>query len=241
MNQLQLRFTSRILPLAALAALPAQPLAAVPQGRLIDQAIFVITRGSVEIGREELSIHQGRPSETGGGYVGTGYSVSTTAYYPSNRSYATAASVVQCDSDSQPSSAWMEFEGSGQPSVFVDLTGRRITVRTRTSAGESASQYPRSARLLVVDDSLLAVFATLPGKAPGEVTLFYPRTGRRRQARLADLGTETTLFEGNERQLRHWTLGSGDFLRHLWYDSLGRLMKIEMPSTHLTATRSQRE
>ncbi len=232
--------TSHILPFAVLLGLTVQPSDAVPQRRLIDSASFVVSRGSAEIGREELRIHQGRPSEAGGGHMGTGYSVSTTAYYPSNRSYATAASMVQFDSDSQPSSAWMELEGGGQPNVFVDLTARRITVRTRTSAGESASQYPRSARLLVVDDSLLAVFAALPGRAPGTVTLFYPRTGRRSQASLKDLGTETTLFEGSERQLRHWTLGSGDLLRHLWYDSLGRLMKIEMPSADLTATRSAR-
>jgi hypothetical protein len=135
----------------------------------------------------------------------------------------------------------MDLEGGGQPNVFVDFTARRITVRTRTSAGESASQYPRSARLLVVDDALFAIFALLPGKAPGTLTLFYPRNGRRHQARLEDLGTETTRVEGGERQLRHWALGSGDLLRHFWYDSLGRLMKIEMPSAHLTATRSPRE
>jgi hypothetical protein len=223
---------------AVLVGLTVQPLNATPQGRLIDRASFVISRGSAEIGREEVSIHQGRPSETGTGFVGTGHSVTTTAFYPPHRSYATAASVVQFDSDSQPSSAWMDLEGTGQPNVFVDFTARRITVRTRTSAGESASQYPQSARLLVVDDSLLSIFAALPGKFPGAITLFYPRTGLRNQAPLKELGTETTLISGSERQLRHWTLGSGDLLRHLWYDSLGRLMKIEMPSAELTAIRS---
>lgn len=240
MNQVRRRCTSQILQLLALAGLAAQPVAAAPQGRVLDQAVFVISRGSSEIGREELSIHQGRPSEAGGGFIGTGYSVSTAAYYPAHRSYATAASVVQFDSDSQPSSAWMDLEGGGQPNVFVDFTARRITVRTRTAAGESASQFPRSARLLVVDDSLLSVFALLPGQDPGAVTLFYPRTGRRHQAPLEDLGTEPTQFEGDERQFRHWTIGSGEQLRHLWYDSLGRLMKIEMPAARLTAIRSPR-
>ena len=234
------RYASRFLQLAVLAGLTAQPVAAAPQGRLVDKASFVISRGSAEIGREELSIQQGRRSETGGGYVGTGYSVSTTAFYPSHRSYATAASVVQFDSDSQPSSAWMDLEGNGQPNVFVDFTARRITVRTRTSAGESASQFPRSDRLLVVDDSLLLVFAVLSGRTPGAVTLFFPRTGQRLQAPFEDLGTEETRFEGSERQLRHWTLGSGDLVRHLWYDSLGRLMKVEMPAARLVATRSPR-
>ena len=137
--------------------------------------------------------------------------------------------------------ARLDLQGSGRPTLFVDFSARRITVRLRTSAGESASQYPSAARSFVVDDPLLAHFAMLPSATPGAVTLFHPRTGRRDQAPLEDLGTETTLVAGTERTLRHWTLGSGDLLRHLWYDSSGRLMKIEMPSAQLTATRVPRD
>lgn len=231
------RCTYRIILTAASVGLSVQSLAASPQGRLLDRAVVVVSRGSVEIGREEFDIHEGRWSESGGGHVGTGYTMSTTAYYPAHRSYATAASVVQFDADSQPSSAWMDLEGSGRPTMFVDLTARRITVRIRTSAGESASQFPRSERLLVVDGSLLSNFALLPGTKPGSVTLFYPRTGRSYRAMLEDLGTDTTTVAGNVQRLRHWTLGSEDRLHHLWYDSVGRLMKVEVPSARLAAAR----
>jgi len=38
--------------------------------------------------------------------------------------------------------------------------------------------------------------------------------------------------------LRHITLGEGQEAVHLWLDEGGRLMKVEIPSRHLTAERS---
>ncbi len=135
----------------------------------------------------------------------------------------------------------MNLTGGRQPNVFVDFTARRITVRNRTTAGESAGQYPRATRMLVVDESLLSAFALLPGAAPGTITLFYPNTGRSVRAPLEYHGTETTQFAGSNRRFNHWTLGSGDLIRHLWFDSGGRLMKIEVPAAELTGTRVLRD
>jgi hypothetical protein len=226
--------------LAVFLGMTAQPQPVASQDRLLDRAILLVSRGANVIGREEFTLHRGQPSETGAGFLGTGYTVSAAAYYPSSRSYASAASIVQFSSDSQPSSARLDLDGSGQPTTFVDFTVRRITVRNRTSAGESAGQYPRSERVLLVDDSFLSVFILLPGAASGSVTLFYPRTGRSSQAPLEDHGTEATMVANDERQLKHFTLGAGALLRHLWYDSRGRLIKIEIPSDDLTAIRSSR-
>lgn len=219
----------------------ARPATAAAQGKVIDEATLMVHQGSALIGREELRVREGRPSEAGVGYLDTGFTLSATAYYPPNRSYATATSVIQFDADSQPARARMDLDGSGQPNVFVDFTARRVTVRNRTSTGESAGQYPRPSRMLVVDEALLSTFAVLPGTNPGNVMLLFPRSGRRGRAALEDHGIETTSVAGREHRLRHWTLGSGELLRHLWYDALGRLMKIEVPSASLTASRMPRD
>jgi hypothetical protein len=223
-----------------LFALTAQPQPAASQGRLLDGATLLVTRGSNIVGREEFQLRQGQLSEANTVMTGVGYTVSATAFYPSSRSYASASSMIRFGADSQPTGAQMDLDGSGQPNAFVDFTARRITVRNRTSAGESAGQYPRPGRILLMDESLLSVFALLPGTTPGSVTLFYPRTGRTNQASLTDLGTEATTIDSDERELRHLTLGSADRVWHLWYDSRGRLIKIEVPTDDLTATRSSR-
>ncbi len=219
----------------ALSVLP-QPVQS--QVRLVDTAVLVVSSGSTVIGREEYTLHRGQLSDAGAGFAGAGYTVSASAYYPSSRSYASAASVVTFRPDSQPASARMDLEGSGQPTTFVDFTARRITVRHRTSAGESAGQYPRAGRILIIDDSILSLLAMLPRADPGSVTLFYPRTGRSERASLSDHGIEQTVVDGDERQLRHVTLGNGDQIRHMWYDTRGRLIKIEIPSANTIATRT---
>jgi hypothetical protein len=204
----------------------------------MDTAILLVSHGSTVIGREEFALHRGQMSESGTGYFGNGYTLSATAYYPPSRSYASAASVIIFRSDSQPANARMDLDGSGQPNTFVDFTTRRITVRNRTSAGESAGQYPHPDRVLLIDNSILSLFALLPGSEPGSMTLFYPRNGRSSRAALELHGIEQTTVEYDERQLKHFTLGAGDHLRHLWYDARGRLIKIEIPSDDLIAVRS---
>ncbi len=227
----------RAIALAVLVGLSAQPQSVASQGRLMDTAILLVSHGSTVIGREEFTLHRGQLSESGTGFSSNGYTVSATAYYPPSRSYASATSVIGFRSDSQPASARMDLDGSGQPNTFVDFTARRITVRNRTSAGESAGQYPHPDRVLLIDDSILSLFALLPGSEPGSVTLFYPRNGRSSRAALEFHGIERTTVEADERQLKHFTLGAGDHLRHLWYDSRGQLIKIEIPSDDLIAVR----
>ncbi len=224
--------------LAIFLVLCTQPHPVVSQARLLDSAVLLVSRGSDVIGREEFTLHRGQRSESGTGYFGTGYTVSATAYYPSSRSYASAAFIISFRPDSQPSSARLDLDGSGQPNTYVDFTARRITVRNRTSTGESAGQYPNSDRVLLLDDGIVSLCALLPGIAPGNVTLFYPRTGRTTRVPLADHGIEVTMIGDDQRDLRHIVLGSGTRLWHLWYDSHGHLMKVEIPADDLTAVRS---
>ena len=239
MTLIRRRFIARFGILAAVFVVSMQPQPAVSQGRTLDRAVFLVSRGSDVIGREELRLHSGQLSETGTGFEGAGFTVSVTAYYPSSRSYASATSIVHLSPDSLPSGARLDLDGSGQPNAFVDFTARRITVRNRTSAGESAGQYPRPGRVLLVDESLLSMLALLPGTTPGSITLFYPRTGRMSSVQLADHGSETTVVSDVEHVLRHLSVESRDLEWHLWYDSRGRLLKLEIPADGLTAVRTE--
>ena len=240
MTLIRLPYASRTASLVLLAGLSSLAQPALSQARELDSGVLVVSRGSEVIGREEFTLHRGQLSEAGAGFVGAGFTVSATAYYPSSRSYASAASVITFGADSQPAGARMDLEGNGQTTTFVDFTARRITVRHRTSAGESAGQYPRSGRMLLIDDSILCLLTLLPGANSGPVTLFYPRSGQTIRAPLEDLGVELTTVNGDERQLQHVTLGTDDQIRHIWYDSRGHLIKVEIPAQNLIAVRSAR-
>ena len=45
------------------------------------------------------------------------------------------------------------------------------------------------------------------------------------------------MVDGQSLKLRHLILSAGVLQRHLWYDELGRLMKVEIPSRNIYAER----
>jgi hypothetical protein len=219
--------------LAAVIGLPLVTDPGAAQGRILDRAVFVITRGSEVVGREEFVIRQGRAAGQGDGYT-----ISAQAFYPDDRTTPTMVSTIQCGPDSQPTAARLDADTDDRPSVFVSINSRRITVRKVTPSGESARQFPAVDRTLLLDDLLISPYALLPSSREGSLTTIDPRSGDREVVALVDLGLEVTTVHGASVSLRHFTLGNGSSAKHLWFDELGRLIKVTIGSLQLTATRA---
>jgi hypothetical protein len=90
---------------------------------------------------------------------------------------------------------------------------------------------------MLLDEFLLSPFVILPSQSEGSVTIINPRSGTRSRAVLEEEGVELVDLQGTQRELRHFTLGTGTNVRHLWYTNTGRLMRIELPSSGITAVR----
>lgn len=219
-----------------LAAVIGIPLVTDPvsiQGRILDRAVFIIRRGSEVVGREEFVIRQGRASGQRDGFT-----ISARAYHPDDRSTPIMVSTIQCGPDSQPTAARLDLDTEDRASVFVSIGSRRITVREVTPNGESARQFPAVDRTLLLDELLISPYALLPSRSEGSLTTFTPRSGAKEVVDLVDFGREVTTVRNASISLRHLTLGTGSGATHLWYDELGRLVKVSMGSLRLTATRS---
>lgn len=213
-----------------LVLLAGSPPAASAQGRLLDSGTLLVSRGGVPIGREEFTVQQGNSVAPGG------FTISVRSYYPPSRAQPSVAPVLELGADSQPTSTHMVEFGAEQRRVFVQVDDRRVTVRTMSSAGESVRQYPGSERLVIADASALSLYA-VPPSAAGLVGEIWPREYRHGVSPLVDLGVEAATVQGRNLRLRHLVLGSGEGARHLWYDDRGRLMKVDVPGTNLTAVR----
>ena len=201
------------------------------QERVIDTGTFLITREGVALGREEFTVRRGR---TG---VSDGFTISVRSFYPPDRAEPVVTPQVELRPDSQIASAHL-IETAGGRRIFLQADPRRVTVRSLSASGESVRQYPSTDRLVVVDDSALALFALPPGVAPSSVAQVWPRGPRRAVTTLSDLGMEPTAWNGESRPLRHLVLGSGTDVRHLWYDARGRLMKVEIPAAMVVGVRA---
>lgn len=226
--------SSPILRILALLALAATPLHG--QQRTVDRGALVIMRRGEVIGREEFAVHVGTTAA-----AGPGLTVASTATYPAFRPEQTLTSVVEYAPDSFPIVARLEV-GNGQPlRVIVGIGPRRITVRRRSATTESAREYPARERPLIVDDSVFAPFAVRPPASPPPTralaldgTLGETVAIRYRGATETRIGDRTMSLD-----LVVVTVGSETVTA--WYDTNGRLRKVEWPQRGVTALREDEE
>lgn len=195
------------------------PGSALPQGPgIIDQGVLTVRDSTGIIGREEFTVST----------TGTGISIATVTLYPPRRTRVTLRSTINLSPDSTPTSATFTASDGRDRSVLAQFTRRRLTIRVNAPQGESVAEYPRPPRALVVDDSIFALYAILPGSHPGSLRIVSPRTGDRIEAELEVRGREATIVGGERRQLTHIILRLGTRTRHIWYDDAGRLTKVEL-------------
>ncbi len=203
------------------------------QGRVLDSGTLLVTRDGELVGREEFSVTEGRASGPGG------FTISVRSFYPADRPEPVVLPQVELGPDSQPVSTQIVERSEQERRVYLQAENRRVTVRSMSPSGESVRQFPSSERLVVADDSALALYAIRPGSS-GWVGQIWPRDQRRDVNRVEALGQEMVEVDGSSLSLQHFVLGAANQARHLWYDSRGRLMKVHIPASGLTATRSNR-
>ncbi|HEY2825645.1 MAG TPA: hypothetical protein VGI83_08880 [Gemmatimonadales bacterium] len=199
-------------------------------GQELDRGTFTLTKGGVVIGHEAFVLKQGS-TVTGG----PGFSLSTTATYPTDRATITLTAQIDYGPDSLAQQLQADQTGATPRRLVVRFTPRRITVRTLSAAAETAREYPGAPNLLAVHDSLFALYLILP--ATTSLTLFSPTDGHRASVRGTPASPDSATVGGVRRILTHVILGQGDEIRHLWYDESGKLFAIDVPKLGVRAQR----
>ena len=225
--------TLRVLVPAPVMLVAAMQPALSAQARELDRGVLILMQGSEVVGREEFVLRRGR-----GSAPLTGFTIVSTAWFPAERPLRSLDAVIELGPDSATVATRIEA-GNGEPRrVLIGIGPRRLTVRSETSSGESAREYPARGPHVVVDDSLYAPHA-LPPSSAFEIIDVVTLDGRRSpEARLVDHGIEFADVGGSRQSLHHWSIEGGQHVRHLWYDEAGRLMKVEDPGRGTTAVRA---
>jgi len=194
----------------------------------LDQGTFVVRDDTAEIAREAFRLSSVRV-----GLNGTGWALAATTRYDRVRPIVSLAPILTVQSDSQPLSLEFEVADPREPLRILGQSARgRFTVRMLGRRSERAREFPVAGRTVVLDDSVytLYVFAAWEARLqPVEVTALVPRAGRRETA---------TTLNRDPAALRHITVtGGANQLVHLWLDSSGHLVKVEIPSRRLRVER----
>ena len=219
-----------LLLLTLLQAAPRQGM-----GNLLDEGVLLVRIDTAEVARESFRLSRGRLSRGGEGWI-----LATTIRYDRARPVIVLSPILEISSDTMPATLQYDVADPRQPARVLGELGRgRFTVRFVARETERAREFPTGSRAVVLDDSVFATYlfaAWLARTDPLSLTAIFPRALRRETVQVQDLGLESAA-RNPDAQLRHISVTGGSEAVHLWLDSSGRLMRVQIPSRRLTAER----
>ncbi len=205
----------------------AVPSALAAQGA--DEATFLVRHGRDEVGREQYRVLEGRSRGQ------PGSTVAVTAEYPARHPELSVTALVSRNPGGSLTAFQLERAGGGDTTRIVgEVAGGRLTFRIVRGATEAARQLPAGGCLVILADSihtLLAQVGPLATEAGRQLTGLYPESGRR-------ISLTATLAQPGASGGRVVDI-TGDLAGRVTWDRAGRLLRVEVPGSRMTAVRAE--
>jgi hypothetical protein len=220
----------------ALVALGVLTAPSPPPGQgFLDQGVFLIARDGIAAGREEFAIRRTPGKQGQGGMLAV-----ATARFRDRELRA----ALELTADYIPVSYQVDVTSGGR--LVERLNGQfgrgRFAVRIVTPTGEVAREFPVPRGTAVLDDDTYDQFYFLPRPddgAPRRVTVLRPRRTRIDSGEVRAMGPDTVMVAGHAVLAARYSLRlSRGESWEFWFSASGDLLKVAVPGTSVTATRS---
>ena len=202
----------------------------------LDRGTFVIARGGSEVGREEFAI---RPTVGRQGQSGV-LAVSTVRENGRELRHA-----LELTADHTPVT-FQQTESAGGRVVrrlSAQLAGLRFSARLTSADGEAAREFPVRAPAVVLGDDAFNEYYFVPrptDDTPRAVSVVRPGDARATAGTVEALGTDTVTIGDRTVAARRFALRLQDGEERLfWVTDSGDLVRVALPATGTTATRSE--
>jgi hypothetical protein len=222
-----IRLRSAVSPLALL--LCASPLVA--QTRTIDEGTFTVTKPGAPSSTESFRIIR----RDDGQITATSHQVTGTQQ---------TRTTLTTDSSGTPIRYEMRVTDRGAAlfSVTAQARAGRLVSASSTQAGdESMREYPMTGgRSIILEPGLVhqLYFVTLV-KRPGSFQVIEPRAAKGSMVMLTPKGFEPVDVAGKSTTGTHYSLELGPARCEFWIDAQGRLLRVEIPTQGVVATREE--
>ena len=221
--------------IATLAILALLAPARAAAQEFMDQGVFMISRGGVEIGREEFAVRatsgrQGRP----------GLLAVATDHYRERE----VRGALELTNDHDPISYQADVSVAGHLTERLSgqLARGRFAVRLVTPAGEVVREFPVPSNVVVLDDDGFDQFYFFPrpvADAAQPVNVLRPRERRVVTGEVRTMGTDTVAVASRGVPATRYALVlAGGDTRQFWFSASGTLLQIAIPARDIVATRS---
>lgn len=218
---------------AAAISLPAPALG---QATAEDEGTFEVTVGGRKAGTEQFTIRQsgiGANSEI----VATGR-VDVTL--PTG-SVELAPRLRTTGFEADPVSYEVTIGGDSPRRIVGSVGSGRFSARIVTPTGEQLREYVATSGATILDEGVAHHYYFLVRRVrSGRVPILIPRENRQVMATVTDRGEERIAIGGSTVTLYHIVVRpEGGEERHVWIDSLNRVIRVEIPDRQYVAVRTQ--
>jgi len=226
----------RIALLPALLALLLLPLSVAPllaQGIVVDEGRFRILQGGRNVGSEDFAIRRagvGRDDAMfANGVVTLGTAGDRQEITPLLRATPPDGRV-----------AGYQVRVVGRDAVDFQLSqvGNRYVAVARSPAGDEDREFPMRETTRILDRDIAHHYYFLRDVRQGDrIHVIEPRSRLHTTLDVVRRIDEEIIVSGRTVQARRLDLGSGDQARTVWYDRLGRVVRVEIPAAGYVAER----
>jgi hypothetical protein len=136
----------------------------------------------------------------------------------------------------------IKVSGTETTDIFVRVSGNRYLARVVSSEGEQLREFRAGPGSVLLDEGVVhhhyLLNPFLDDESAVSLTVLMPRAGRQERMTLSLVGEEEIRVGGVlVSDARRFHLEGGDHSRDIWFDSQGRILRMEIPSQGYLAER----
>ncbi|MEQ1857497.1 MAG: hypothetical protein ABL963_13645 [Longimicrobiales bacterium] len=223
-----------IVALVALGAALLVPRSALAQGVIVDQGQFTVSIRGVSVGHEDFSIRRAGLGREDAIFANATVTLSrdgaTQEIRPLLRAMPPEGIAIEYQ---------VEVAGLDAIELGLRLTGRRYVANIHSDLGEEQREFPAEAETRVLEADVAHLYYFLRDATAGSVTPVLVPRERSRLDLTAGNHVEDELHVGTTNVgARRVEFTDGDDRRIVWFDRLGRVLRVEIPATGYVAERT---
>jgi len=136
----------------------------------------------------------------------------------------------------------IKVSGAETTDIFVTVSGNRYLARVVSMSGEQLREFRAGPGSVLLDEDVIhhnyLLNSFLEDDSGVSLTVLSPRAGRQQRMTLSLVGEEEIRVGGIlVPNARRFHLEGGEHPRDIWFDTQGRILRLEIPSQGLIAER----
>lgn len=227
-----------LLVLAALVLVAPRPARA--QGVVVDEGTFSVSLDGRQVGTEEFTIRRAGLNRDDALFANATVSIRRDGSTQQIRMLLRAtpdAGLPKCEGN-EPCYQ-IDVEGTAAMSLRLGLSGRRYIARILDSEGEEIREFPASPRTRILETDVAHLYYFLHDQEEGTDSPILSPRDRTRTTLVAGPWTDERIQLGpNVIAARRVVFSAGDDRRIVWFDRLGRVLRVSVPAERYMAERT---